>query len=135
MVAIHFHVLYEMGKARTYLDNRAHRTIKTCDSVEKKLRRAKKKGKGNKFSKKLAAARAESIRAVNLADDFGVLTDWMQEILSPIGPDFQTREEMFDFIVEELRLRESLAGKHRIVPVRRILENNKEEILSFKFAL
>ena len=127
----HFHVLYEMGKARTYLDNRAHRTIKACDSVEKKMGKAKKKGKGNKFSKKLAAARAESIRAVNLADDFGVLTDWMQEILSPIGPDFRTREEMFNFIVEELRSRESLAGKHRIVPVRRILENNKEEILSF----
>ena len=127
----HFHILYEMGKTRTYLENRAHRAIKACDSIEKKMEKAKKKGKGNKLSKKQTASRSESVRAINLLDDFSTLTDWMQELLSPVGSDFRTREEMFDFIVEELRERESLAGKHRIVPVRRILENNKNEILHF----
>jgi hypothetical protein len=127
----HFHVLYDMGKSRIYLENRAYRMIKYVDALEKKMTRAKKKGKGNKLSKKMAFAKAESLAAINLSDDFTTLTVWVQEILSPIGPDFRTRGELFDFIVEELIKMESKSGKHRIIPIRRILENNKKEILGF----
>ena len=127
----HFHVLHDMGKAYIYLENRAYRTIKTVDDLERKMMQAKKKGRGNKFSKKLAAAREECAAAVNLADDYRTLAEWMRELLSPVGPDFQTRQEMFDFIVEELQKMEDERGKHRIIPVRRLLENNKSEILQF----
>lgn len=127
----HFHVLYDMGKARTYLKNRANRAMKSLDDLEKKMERAKKKSKGNKLSKNLASARTESTVAIKMADDFGVLTDWMQEILAPVGPDHRTRTEMFNFIVDELRSMEFGSAKHRITPVRCILENNKELILRF----
>lgn len=127
----HFHVLHDMGKARIYLENRANRTIKSVDDLEKKMIRAKKKGEGNKLSKKMASAKSESVTAINLSDDFTTLTAWVQEILSPIGPDYRTREELFNFIVEELIKMESKSGKHRIIPIRRLLENNKKEILHF----
>ncbi len=48
-----------------------------------------------------------------------VLSEWMREdVLSLIGPDAQTRRHVFDFIVEEMRLREHLARALHRGPVR-----------------
>jgi len=50
--------------------------------------------------------------------------------LGLIGPHQRIREELFDFIVAELRIREQQAP-HRIGPIRRKLENQKSDLLRF----
>lgn len=127
----HFHILYDTGKLRTYLNNRAKSTAIAAEKLENKMLKAKKKGKGNTLSRKLAAARVSAKAAKVLADDISTLYRWMKETLSPFGPSHQIRQELLDFMIEELRQRESTAGGYRIAAVRRTIDNHKEDILIF----
>jgi len=66
-----------------------------------------------------------------LAQDVRILADWMQnDILSTAGPDLQSRQELYDFVVQQLRERENLYP-HRIGPVHRMLENHRDNLLAF----
>lgn len=126
-----FHALHDFGKASIYLENRAYGALAFREEVERKMTKAKKRTKGNKLSKKLGNIRQETEQAIALADDINLLLEWMQhDILRVVGPDLKTREEMFDFVVAELKSREDQAP-HRIGPVRRKLENQKKELLQF----
>ena len=69
--------------------------------------------------------------AIQLADDIEILLNWLSEdVLVLAGPDLKERQELFNFIVEELKIRESLCS-HRILPVRIALENQRDDLLSF----
>ena len=126
-----FHAEREMGKMTTYLENRAYGCIGAREELERKMGRARTKGKGQSFSKKLAIARKEEAAAIQLIDDLLVLAGWMREdVLSLAGPDASTRRELFDFIVREMQIREHLAP-HRIRPVRVALENQRDQLLAF----
>jgi hypothetical protein len=131
----HFHILQEMVRLSTYVQNRAFSAMATCDKLERQMQKAKKKGKGNTLSKRLAQARHATDQAIQLADDITPLADWLREdILAVVGPDRPTRERLFDWIIEELRAR----GKHlshRIAPVRSRLENGRETFLAFAHRL
>ena len=130
-----FHAERELGKTAVYLENRAVGTISYRDALEQKMVRAKRRGRGNEVSKKLALARQEEARAVVLADDVETLAGWLQrEVLALAGPDHPTRCALFDFIVEELKARESLCP-HRIGPVRRSLEHQRDDLLAFAVEL
>ena len=95
------------------------------------MTKAKRKGKGNKFSKRLAVAAQAETTAINLADDINALTDWLRnDILSLAGADADTRRQLLDFVIESLRQREHLRS-HRIRPVRVMLENQRDVILAF----
>ena len=127
----HFHILQEMVRLSTCVQNRAFSAMATCDKLEHQMQKAKKKGKGNRLSKKLAHARRATDPAIQLADEITTLADWLREdILAVVGPDRPTRERLFDWIVEELRAREKHLS-HRIAPVRSRLENGREEFLAF----
>ena len=66
-----------------------------------------------------------------LAEDLRTLADWMQkDILALAGPSASSRRELFDFVVEELAARESLCP-HRIGPVRRALQGQRDNLLAF----
>ena len=95
------------------------------------LARAKNKGQGQSLSQKLAPARKAQAEAADLAKDIRILADWMNnDILSAAGPDLRTRQQLYDFVVQELRTRESLCP-HRIRAVRCMLENHRDNLLSF----
>ena len=127
----HFHILQEMARLSTYVQNRAFGAMAAGEKLERQMHQAKKKGKGNTVSKKLAQARQVADQAIQLADDITLLADWLQEdILAVVGPDLSTRETLFNWIVEELRAREKQLS-HRITPVRSRLENGREEFLAF----
>ena len=67
----------------------------------------------------------------SLAEDVRTLADWMQnDILSLAGPNLVTRRELFDFVFNELNQREHLCP-HRIGPVRRMLEHQRDQLLAF----
>jgi hypothetical protein len=66
-----------------------------------------------------------------LAADVTLLVGWLRhDVLALAGPDHATRCEIFDFIVAELRSRESLCP-HRIGPVVRALANQRDDLLAF----
>ncbi len=126
-----FHAEREVGQVATYLENRAYGTITACEQQERRMRQAKRKGRGNKHSKQLAQARQEESRAVRLAADVSLLVSWLRDdVLSVSGPDVATRRDLFDFLVVEL---ERLAPQcsHRLAPVIRALRHQRDDLLAF----
>jgi hypothetical protein len=131
-----FHPLREMGQLVCYLENRAIGAISVCEDINHKIERAKRRFRGAKFSRKLGYARAAETTTIRLADDIAILSEWLrQDILAVVGPSLQQRPltsrcQGYDFVVEELRRREPLLP-HRIGPVRRKLENQRDQLLAF----
>ena len=127
----HFHLLQALRRLSTYVDNRAFATMTTCEKLEQQMRRAKQQTQGHLLSKKLAQARQAQQQAIGLADDLTTLVQWLQhDILTVIGPALPTRQALYDWIVEALREREAQLP-HRIAPVRRLLENGRDDFLAF----
>ena len=126
-----FHVERELEKLACFLANRASGCTAARKKLERKMDRAKTRGKGKHFSGKLGWARQAEDKAVPLAQVIRILTDWIkQDILSLPGPDRKTRGNLFDFVVAELRQREALCV-HRIQKVRILLEKNRDDLLAF----
>ena len=95
------------------------------------MAKAKKKGEGTKHSRHLGHVRGEMQTAINLHHDISTLAKWLKnDILSIAGPSPEIRRELLQFVVDELMEREPKAP-HRIRPIRRLLENQGEELLSF----
>ena len=93
--------------------------------------KAKKKGQGTKFSKRLGRAREEAAKTIQLKNDISTLSNWLKnDILSVTGPDLASRQELLDFVVDELKSREFLSP-YRIKPVRCLLEGQGEDLLRF----
>jgi hypothetical protein len=126
-----FHALYDMGKLVTFLENRAAATLEVVEKLEGKMVKAKKKNQGARYSRRLGHAREEAAAAAQLRDDISTLSSWLsKDILSVTGPDLATRRELLEFVVDELRTRESKC-RHRIKPVRSLLEGQGEDLLRF----
>lgn len=130
-----FHAEMDMGQAVSYLQNRALGAISAREHIDGKMARAKRNRRGRDLSFKLAAARKEEARSVRLAEDIATLADWLKnDVLALAGPDHDTRRSLFDFIVAELKDREALCP-HRIAPVRKMLENQRDPLLAFAVGL
>jgi hypothetical protein len=130
-----FHGECNLTKLATYLERRALGCISARENLEQKMKRAKQSRSGRKLSKKLWLSRQAEAKALELAQDVQLLTDWMKnDVLSLSGPEPTVREELFDFIIKELSEREHLCS-HRITPVRRTLHNQRKEILAFTHVL
>jgi len=126
-----FHAEMELGKVAYYLENRSKGAVSAREGLERKMAQARRKMRGKTLSTRLALTRRAEGKAVALARDVRTLADWLQrDILAASGPDLSTRRALFDFIVEELRTRESLAP-HRIGPVLLMLENHRDRLLAF----
>ena len=130
-----FHMLRDLSQLTRFLDNRAYGVLDACDTQERRMARAKRHGRGNTQSKRLALLRQEQTQAIALADGVSVLIDWLREdIFAVSGPDHPTRCDLFDFVVAELEARQSLCP-HRIGPVVRALRNQRDNLLAFAAAL
>jgi hypothetical protein len=126
-----FHAELEFGKLACFLENRAASAATRREKLENKMIRAKKSGKGQKFSKALALAREKEEQAMHLASEVRTLSDWMRDdILSLTSPALKTREELFDYVVEELEKREPLCS-YKIRSVRRMLQNQRNVLQAF----
>jgi hypothetical protein len=126
-----FHAERDLGCLASYLGNRAAGCTTARRKLEDRMARLQRRGQEKTLSERLAVARQEEQKAVDLARDVRALADWMQkDILSLGGPDLATRRELFAFIVQELRQREP-SYPHRIGPVRHMLENHQENLLAF----
>jgi hypothetical protein len=132
-----FHALYEVGPLVGYLENRAYGAIDTRTKLEQKQATAERRRgrKDQSLARKLSYARLAEAKAIALADEMALLARWLRDdILSVSGPEYAIRRDLFDFVVAELRARES-ACPHRIRPVRTLLENQRDNLLAFAVAL
>jgi len=116
-----------------YLENRAYEAIATCSRLAHRQARTEHRHgrKEASLAGQLRYARAAETQAVALADEVAVLLGWLrQDVLAVRGPDYASRCALFDWIVAELRTRESHCP-HRIRPVRCLLENHRDDLLAF----
>jgi hypothetical protein len=132
-----FHALYAVGPLVRYLENRAYEAIEARAKLAKKQATAEhRRGrKDQSLVHKLRSARQAEAKAIALADEAALLARWLRDdILAVAGPESAIRRDLFDFVVAELRARES-ACPHRIRPVRTLLENQRDNLLAFAVEL
>ena len=130
-----FHALHPFNKLVCYLDNRVAEALKVADGLKHKIQcpRGKWKQEQNHqiLLQDLEKAEIALEKAFSLAEDVITLYRWLKnDILSLIGPSYQDRRELFQFVIDQLFLLEG-ACRHRIEPVRKYLENHKDNLLEF----
>jgi len=130
-----FHALKPFLELTNYLENRAMDALKIVDELKHKIKQPKGqwKNEDKRFTlyQKLLGAEEASKSAVSLADELRILYGWLKDdILSLIGPSYAVRQELLKFLIEQLILREALC-KHKIEPVRKYLENHRDNLLEF----
>jgi len=126
-----FHAEYQLGQVVCYLENRAAGCTKAVEVLQRKLGRSRQDGTREKLAQELESARREQAKAIALARDIRLLADWLQkDVLAGAGPSRVVRQELFDFIVQELVQREALCP-HRIQPVRKMLQGQRDDLLAF----
>jgi len=137
-----FHIERAFGELAFYLDRRAHAVLATCEALAGQLERCqrdyrsgasgqKRRNRARALGRRLAIAKREAAVAVPLADDIALLGRWLQQdVLAVAGEDLATRRELYGYIVAELAAREKLCA-HRIGPVIRTLQEQREQLLAF----
>lgn len=134
-----FHGLQDPVELVGYLNNRAYEAI----TAVSKLGRQKAKCEGlkarqkqsRKLGQRLRHAGPAEAKAIALADDVTTLVTWLgKDVLAVNAIGYADRRVLYDFIVAELRQRSKLCP-HRIDPVCRLLENQRDHLLAFALAL
>ena len=138
-----FHALQLVQPLVTFLENRAYEAIGTYAKLQHKHQKVRcckrprpRRRRGSAPTEEELAAQLEpaaktQTQAINLAADVAALADWLRrDILALAGTDYATRCQLYDFVVAELRARQSLCP-HRIDPVVGALTNQRDDLLAF----
>lgn len=132
-----FHAVYEFGKVVRQLEGRAYQALAVVVDLQRRLATPGKRRDQQKRSliARLHCAGVEEARALALYDDSAVLLRWLREdILCVAGPEAATRQALFDFVVEQLRLRVPL-GPPGIREVATALAHQGPSLLAFAVPL
>lgn len=128
-----FHAFQETEALITYLENRAYDAITARSNLEhKQAASERKRGRRDAgLSQKLRHALLGEAQAIRLATEVATLLGWLRrDILALAGPVYAERVLLFDFVVAELKARQSLCP-HRIGPVCTYLRNHRDVLLAF----
>jgi hypothetical protein len=128
-----FHALAELSPLVRHLEGLACEAIAAHARLQAQLARPGKHRDRNrlKWVQQLWRAERAEEAAVALAEDVAVLARWLREdVLAVSGPPHAARLALYDFLMEELRAREPLCPA-RITPVRKYLENQRDDLLAF----
>jgi len=126
-----FHIQHQAKDLVNFLSRRAAAATSHRQKLEQEMQKVKLQGRGHTLSTKLTLARRAELQAVQLANDVKILVQWLShDILALAGPAMEERQELFDFIVEELSRRENLLA-HRLRPLRTALKNQRDDLLAF----
>jgi len=132
-----FHIVCDLGTVVSFLENRAYDALETteqCDRRRDRLRRPTKRRRAKSAhgpAQRLRRARIASDEAVALAEDVALLVGWLRhDILAVAGPCYTERCQLYDFVVAELKARASKCP-HRLEPIGRALENQRDDLLAF----
>jgi hypothetical protein len=132
-----FHILRDLEQVVSYLENRAYGALEDTERRRRQLDSAQRRdGRGRAKSVPSAAqllrrARAASDAAVALSDEVALLIGWLRyDVLAVAGPCYADRGALYDFVVAELKVRAPRCP-HRLGPVCRQLENQRDDLLAF----
>jgi hypothetical protein len=138
-----FHILHDLQQLAGFLENRAYGLLETCQHHQQQRDRQRQRHRRGRpiasspasTALRLRHARVEAAAAMTLYDDVALLIGWLRhDILAVAGPCAADRRALFDFVVAELKSRTSLCP-HRLGPVCRMLENQRDDLLAFARAL
>ena len=130
----HFHLIKAIKDLVRYLKNRRASAITHQIELLEQMEKAKQKGKGNTLSTKLTQASKEVLEAEALYNHVATLSSWLQyDILQLPGHNPADREELFDFVLEELSAVAS--ASHRIQALVKSLRKQKEALLTASHVL
>jgi hypothetical protein len=105
-----FHVRQQCEAVANVLARLVKGNTSRRETLKLEMDAAKIGGAGRRLSARLGRARQAEVQARQLAADVKTLTGWLgHDVLSLAGPNVEERRELFDFIIEQLRLREALA--------------------------
>ncbi|NIN69027.1 MAG: hypothetical protein GTO63_30940 [Anaerolineae bacterium] len=126
-----FHPEKSLHELCTFLARRAPACTVARQKIQHKYEQIERSCKRQTLGRRLAQARRAEDKALTLAADVRVLTEWMeQDVLAVAGPPLAEREELYDFIVTELgRYQDDCP--HRIGPLVRMLRNQRTALLAF----
>jgi hypothetical protein len=127
-----FHPLRDFQACSTWLEARAYDALSCHEDLSRqRLRYERRHGwKSRRLAMKASAAGREAQKAIELADEVRtLLLWWRQDIMAVAGDDVATRRQLHDWVVDELRQRESRCKS--IKSVRTLLENHTQEVLAF----
>jgi hypothetical protein len=132
-----FHIIRDLEATVRFLEGRAYAAIATNDDRQRKRDRLRRPSKGRptrsakSAGQQLRRARAVSDQAVALADDVAVLVGWLRhDLFTVAGPCYEVRRELYDFVVAELKARLPRCP-HRLEPICRALQNQRDDLLAF----
>jgi hypothetical protein len=126
-----FHVLFDLKKLALYFKNREKSRNTIVMELLAKLNKAKHPDKKEKLLDQIKIAKEDATKFCLLSSSIATLVDWMaHDVLSIAGSDPKGRNELYNFIVDELKLLEKI-HPHRIKASRITLENQKDNILAF----
>ncbi|MEM8807269.1 MAG: hypothetical protein AAGF01_14695, partial [Cyanobacteria bacterium P01_G01_bin.38] len=126
-----FHLQHQCQTVANSLTRQAMGATTRRQDLEQKMLIAKQKGQGNRISTKLTQARQHESTAITLAQDVKTLIQWLNhDVLELAGPVLKDRQELYDFVVAELQLREGMGGK-KVRTLRKALQNQRDDILGF----
>ena len=130
-----FHIQHEFETLVTIWRRIAHGARSQSDAIEARLSNPRRRCDDRLLATELAGHRRTEAQSHRLANDLRTLARWLErDVLSLAGPDRATRQELFDFIVEELQQREH-DDPSRIGALRRALENQRDGLLAFSRVL
>jgi len=126
-----FQIQQQFETVANNLSRQAMGATSRRQALEPEMVVAKQKAQGNRVSKKLTQARQTESTAIALARDIKTLLQWLNhDVLELAGPALVERQELYDFLVAELRLREGIGGK-KIRSLRKTLQHQRHDILGF----
>ena len=126
-----FHIQQQFETVANHLSRQAMGATSRRQALEQEMIVAKQKAQGNRVSKKLSQARQAESTAIALDRDVKTLLQWLNhDVLELAGPALVERQELYDFVVAELRLREGIGGK-KVPVLRKALQHQRDDILGF----
>ena len=125
-----FHVIKDLKDLSYRLEKQAYGRLALFYKLQERLNKPKNQI-DSKLLKDITDTKVGMIRAIKLADDVEILTQWLcEDILGKIGAHHNERVMLFNFVVAEFALRASMA-EHFIKPVLTKLVNQKNDLLAF----
>jgi hypothetical protein len=132
-----FHILRDLEAVVSYLENRAYGALEDTERCRRQLDSAQRGDRRGRAKSVRSAAqllhrgRATRDAAVALHDDVALLMGWLRhDVLAVAGPCYTDRCALYDFVVAELKSRASRCP-HRLGPICRQLENQRDDLLAF----
>jgi len=126
-----FHIQRQCEGLANTLSRLAKGATSRRKMLQTKIGRTGPRGPDDGLATQLELARQAETQAHELARDIRTLTQWLShDVLALAGPVLATRQDLFDFIVEELACRKP-GDARRIRPVRVALQNQRDPLLAF----